>query len=91
MRRLNQINPKFCHICKKKFYDFDERDDDSEDDSDDEKFDVRKFHGDIVKLMMLMMITMTMMMVAMVYLTAENFMVLPQDLMMLMVVMTIMI
>ena len=45
MRKLNQ---RFCHIFKRKFYDFDNRNDsnDSNNDSNDKEFDPIKLHGD---------------------------------------------
>ena len=49
-------NQKFCHICKKKFYDVDDNNENSNDDSnggdssDEDVFIPKRFHGDATGL-----------------------------------------
>lgn len=86
-------NKKLLHICKKKFHD-DDRDhgsnnsnDDDDSNSDDKKFNLRKFQSDTTGLCVFMMSVITVMTVMLKNLMPECFMVIPQDLTMLVMLM----
>ena len=86
-------NKKLLHICKNKFHDDDsdhgsnDSNDDGDSDRDDKEFNFRKFQSDTTGLCVFMMIIMTVMTVMLNNLMPECFMVIPQDLMMLIILM----